>query len=181
MKLAKLSTLMGKEFRAQHSRDEREEKEGERRTEPSAKRREARGRQVPAPSRPGPPLTTHTEALGTPLHRSGQHSGRPVAFHHDAGNLSQSEMSSAPPLAGQPMAVFRDRKLFLPAGVSTDAQEVPVAEPAVLTGGAELGPPVSEERVVTAKGGMPRWRRNLGLTSRRRALRVQLGTGLNVL
>lgn len=33
MKLAKLSTLMGKEFRAQHSTDEREEKEGERRTE----------------------------------------------------------------------------------------------------------------------------------------------------
>lgn len=181
MKLAKLSTLMGKEFRAQHSRDEREEKEGEQRTEPGAKRREARGRQVPAPSRPGPPLTTHTEALGTPLHRSGQHSGRPVAFHHDAGNLSQSEMSSALPLAGQPMAVFRDRKLFQPAGVSTDAQEVPVAEPAVLTGGAEQGLPVSEERVVTAKGGVPRWRRNLGLTSRRRAMRVQLGTGLNVL
>lgn len=93
-KSAKLSTLMGKEFTAQHSKDEREEKEGERRTQPGAKKREARGRQIPAPSLPGPPLTTHTEALGTPLQRSGQHSGRPVAFHHDAGNLSQSEMGS---------------------------------------------------------------------------------------
>lgn len=81
----------------------------------------------------------NTEALGTPLHRSGQHSGRPVAFHHDAGNLSQSEMDSAPPLTGQPMAACRDRKLFQPAGVSTDAQEVPVAEPAVLTGGGRTG------------------------------------------
>lgn len=158
MKLAKLSTLMGTEFRAQHSTDEREEKEGERRTEPSAKRREARGRQIPAPSRPGPPLTTHTEALGTPLQRSGQHSGCPVVFHHDAGNLSQSEMGFAPPLAGQPMAACQDRKLLQPAGVSRDAQEVPVAEPAVLTGGAERGLPVSEERVINAPGARERCR-----------------------
>lgn len=61
-------------------------------------------------------------------------------------------MGFAPSLARQPMAACHNRKLFQPAGVSRDAQEVPVAEPAVLTGGAERGPPVSEERVVNAPG-----------------------------
>lgn len=125
--------------------------ESVRHSEPGTMRREARGHQVPDPSRPGPRLTTHTEALGPPLQRSGLHSGRPVAFHHDSRDLSQSETGPAPSLDGQPIVACQDRKLFRPDGVSTDALDVPVAVPAVLTGGSQRGP-VSEKRAAATLG-----------------------------
>lgn len=128
-KLAKLSTLMGKEFRAQHSRNEREEQEGKRRAEPGAKKREACGRHIPAPSLPGPPLTTHTHGSSWSTPTTVRPAlGPPSRVPPRRQQFQPIGDGLCPPLPGQPIAACRDRKLFQPAGVSTDAQEVPVAE-----------------------------------------------------
>lgn len=128
---------------------------GEQRAEPGAKKREACGRHIPVPSIPPGPAAHHT-------HTHGSAWSTPTAVRPALGPPSRVPPRRrrtqpigdglCPPLSGQPMAACRDRKLFQPAGVSTDAQEVPAAGPGVLTGGAEGGPPVSEEGVVTAPG-----------------------------